>query len=284
MRFSGKVVFITGAARGMGACAAVEFAKEGADVVCVSKGRKDAATGKITNVDMDKVVAEIKALGRKSIGIMADVSKSAEVKAAVARAIAEFGQIDILVNNAGIILNSPIIYTPEESINDIIDVNLKGCIYCCKYVVPHMARRNYGKIINISSGAGLYAEPNYTAYSASKFGVLGLTESLAAEVSHYYINVNAVCPGAVLTPMLRNALSLRFPGKDPDEEFQKRLDGQFFHREVTDKDIANTVMFLASEDARNITSQWIAVTAGKEKKQPAAKPYFILPPEGQEIE
>jgi NAD(P)-dependent dehydrogenase (short-subunit alcohol dehydrogenase family) len=268
----------------MGACAAVEFAKEGADVVCVSKGRKDAATGKITNVDMDKVVAEIKALGRKSIGIMADVSKSAEVKSAVAQAIAEFGQIDILVNNAGIILNSPIIYTPEESINAIIDVNLKGCIYCCKYVVPHMARRNYGKIINISSGAGLYAEPNYTAYSASKYGVLGLTESLAAEVSHYYINVNAVCPGAVLTPMLRNALSLRFPGKDPDEEFQKRLDGQFFHREVTDKDIANTVMFLASEDARNITSQWIAVTAGKEKKQPAAKPYFILPPEGQEIE
>ena len=172
MRFSGKVVFITGAARGMGACAAVEFAKEGADVVCVSKGRKDAATGKITNVDMDKVVAEIKALGRKSIGIMADVSKSAEVKSAVAQAIAEFGQIDILVNNAGIILNSPIIYTPEESINAIIDVNLKGCIYCCKYVVPHMARRNYGKIINISSGAGLYAEPNYTAYSASNMACL----------------------------------------------------------------------------------------------------------------
>ena len=166
MRFSGKVAFITGAARGMGACAALEFAKEGADVVAVSKGRKDPVSGKVSNDDLDKVVKEIKAMGRKAIGIMADVSKSAEVKSAVSKAIAEFGKIDILVNNAGIIFNSPIIYSSEEQINTVIDVDLKGCIYCCKYVVPHMARRNYGKIINISSGAGLYAEPNYTAYSA----------------------------------------------------------------------------------------------------------------------
>jgi NAD(P)-dependent dehydrogenase (short-subunit alcohol dehydrogenase family) len=146
-----------------------------------------------------------------------------------------------------------------------------------------MARQKYGKIINILSGAGFYAEPNYTAYSASKYGIIGLTESLAAEVSHYNINVNAVCPGAILTPMLRRMLQIRFPGQDPEAEYVKRCEGQFFHREVTDKDVANTVLFLASEEARNITSQWIAVTAGKEKKTPAAKPYFVPPPEGQEI-
>ena len=283
MRFSGKVAFITGAARGMGACIALEFAKEGADVIAVSKGREDPVSGKVSNDDLDKVVKEIKATGRKAIGIMANVTKSADVKSAVHQAIAEFGKIDILVNNAGNIFNAPIISSTEEDINMVIDVNLKGCIFCCKYVVPHMARRNYGKIINVSSGMGLYAEPNYTAYSASKYGVHGLTEALAAEVSHYNINVNAVCPGSILTPMLRRMLGIRFPGKNPDEEYLKRLEGQFFHREVTEKDVANAVLFLASEDARNITSQWLAVTAGKEKKQPSAKPYFVPPPEGQEI-
>ena len=284
MRFSGKVAFITGAARGMGACIALEFAKEGADVIAVSKGREDPVSGKVSNDDLDKVVKEIVAMGRKAIGIMANVTKSAEVKNAVSQGIAEFGKIDILVNNAGNIFNAPIISSREEDINMVIDVNLKGCIFCCKYVVPHMARRNYGKIINVSSGVGLYAEPNYTAYSASKYAVHGLTEALAAEVSHYNINVNAVCPGSILTPMLRRMLGIRFPGKNPDEEYLKRLDGQFFHREVTEKDVANAVLFLASEDARNITSQWLAVTAGKEKKQPAAKPYFVPPPEGQEID
>jgi NAD(P)-dependent dehydrogenase (short-subunit alcohol dehydrogenase family) len=198
MRFSGKVAFITGAARGMGACAALEFAKKGADIVAVSRGRKDPVTRTLSNDDLDGVVNEIKTMGRRAIGVIADISKSVDVKNAVSKAIAEFGKIDILVNNAGVIFNSPIIYSSEEDINNVIDVNLKGCIFCCKYVVPHMARQNYGKIINISSGAGLYAEPNYTAYSASKYGIIGLTESLAAEVSHYNINVNAVCPGAVL--------------------------------------------------------------------------------------
>ena len=222
MRFSGKVVFVTGAARGMGACIAQEFAKEGADVVAVSRGRKDPVSGKISNDDLDKVVKEIKATGRKSIGIITDVSKSADVKNAVSKAIAEFGKIDILVNNAGVIYTSPIIYSAEEEINAVIDVDLKGSIFCCKYIVPYMARQKYGKIINISSGAGLYAEPNYTAYSAAKYGVIGLTESLAAEVSHYNINVNAVCPGAILTPMLRRMLQIRFPGQDPDIEYAKR--------------------------------------------------------------
>ena len=93
-------------------------------------------------------------------------------------------------------------------------------------------------------------------------------------MSHYNINVNAVCPGAVLTPLLRRMLQIRFPGKNPDDEYLKRLDGQFFHREVTDKDVANTVLFLASEEARNITSQWIAVTAGKEKKTTGCQALF----------
>jgi len=270
MRFDGKVALVTGAAHGMGACEALEFAKEGANVVALDIAKDisviDYSLG--TSDELDKLVDEIKGMGRKAIGVVADVSKSDQVKGAVDKAIAEFGKIDILVNNAGVLMMSPLIHTTEEQINAMIDVNIKGVIYCCQHVIPHMAKQKYGKIINIASGAALCADPGASVYSATKYAVLGLTEALAAELAYYNINVNAVCPGPILTPMHK--------GRDWDQIMTQMFPAYLLRGEITVKDIANAVLFLASDEARHITSHWLPVTSGMEKKPPALEPYFTV--------
>jgi NAD(P)-dependent dehydrogenase (short-subunit alcohol dehydrogenase family) len=280
MRFDGKVALITGAAHGMGACEALQFAKEGANIVALDIAKQISTLDYFlgSNDELNKLVDEVNGMGRKSIGVVADVSKSDQVKNAVDKAIAEFGKIDILVNNAGVLAVAPLINTTEEQIRLLIDVNLKGVIYCCQHVIPHMAKQRYGKIINISSGAGLYAEPCISVYAATKYAVLGLTESLAGELAYYNINVNAVCPGNIRTPMhqiRRGGLDSR-ETEDVGDEGPLAYSSTFFRREVTAQDIADTVLFLASEEAKNITAHWIPVTAGIEKKALAPEPYFIV--------
>ncbi|MFC1862595.1 SDR family NAD(P)-dependent oxidoreductase [Thermodesulfobacteriota bacterium] len=280
MRFDGKVVLITGAAHGMGAYEAKQFAKEGADIVALDISRQNSNLNYFlgSSDELDSLVKEIRGMGRKAIPVIADVSKTDEVKAAIDKAVAEFGRIDVLVNNAGVVAVAPIVNTTEEQINLLIDVNLKGVIYCCQHVIPHMSRQKYGKIINISSGAGVYAEPCISIYAATKYAVLGLTESLAGELAYYNINVNAVCPGNIRTPMHQ----VRIGGPDSTETVDVGDEGAlaynstFFHREVTPQDISNAVLFLASEESRNITSHWIPVTAGIEKKPLSPEPYFTV--------
>ena len=265
MRFDGKVALITGAARGIGACVALRFAKEGADIVAldIAKDISAVAYSLGNSGELDKVVNEVKAMGRRAIGVVADVSKSVQVKDAIDKAIVEFGKIDILVNNAGIILRSPLNNSTEEQISAVIDLNIEGCIYCCKYVIPHMAKQKYGKIVNISSGAGLKAEPRMSVYSATKYAVLGLTEALAAELAHYNINVNAICPAGVRTGM---NTGLRLISSEIN----------YFRREVTVEDIATGVLFLASDETRNITSCLLPITAGLDKNIIAPEPYFTI--------
>jgi NAD(P)-dependent dehydrogenase (short-subunit alcohol dehydrogenase family) len=256
----------------------LEFAREGADIVALDIAREvttlDYFLG--TGDELGQLVDQIKAMGRRAIGVVADVSKSDEVKSAVDKAIAEYGRIDILVNNAGVLAISPLVNTTEEQIRLLIDVNIKGVIYCCQQVIPHMARQRYGKIINISSGAGLYAEPCISVYAATKYAVLGLTESLAGELAYYNINVNAVCPGNIRTSMHQIRQGDSRETKDAGAEGPLGYTANFFGREVTSEDVANAVLFLASEEARNITSHWIPVSAGIHKRVPPAEPFFTV--------
>jgi NAD(P)-dependent dehydrogenase (short-subunit alcohol dehydrogenase family) len=254
MRFENKVVIVTGSGQGIGRSIAKVFAAEGAKVVTNNRnpGTKggDAAT----------VAAEIKAAVGEATAVFGSVSDYQESKKIIQTAIDKYGQIDVLVNNAAIMLDGMLINYTEKQIRDIVDVNVNGCIFCCQHVIPHMARRKYGKIVNISSGAGLIGDAKLTVYSATKYAVLGFTEALATEVAYYNINVNAVCPGGVPTRMNYR------PGAT--------YDYNFFHRPITGEDIAAAVLFFASEESRNITSSWLPVTAGVEKKVPDNKPLF----------
>ena len=254
MRFDGKVVIVTGSGQGIGRSIARVFAAEGAKVV--TNNRRPGTRGG----DAATVAEEIKAAGGEAMAVFSSVSDYKESQKIIQTTIDKYGQIDVLVNNAAIMLDGMLVNYTEKQIRDIIDINFTGCVFCCQHVIPHMARRKYGKIVNISSGAGLAGDANITVYSATKYAVIGFTEALAAEVAYYNINVNAVCPGGVPTRM-----NFR-PGAT--------FDYNFFHRPITGEDIAAAVLFFASEESRNITSTWLPVTAGVEKKVPDNKPLF----------
>ena len=259
MRFDGKVAIVTGSGQGIGKAIAKALAAEGARVV--TNNRKPGAKGG----DAATVAAEIKLTGGEAVPFFGDVSDYKEAGKLVQTAINNFGKIDILVNNAGIYVSGALINATEEQIDDVIDVNIKGYIYCCQHVIPHMARQKHGKIINISSGAGLKANPMIAVYSATKYAILGLTESLAAELAYYNINVNAVCPGIIPTAM-----------NNWQPEIYELAATNFFRREVTPEEIAAGVLYLASEEARNITGYGLPITAGCEKQLPSLKPYFTV--------
>jgi NAD(P)-dependent dehydrogenase (short-subunit alcohol dehydrogenase family) len=256
VRFSGKVAIVTGSGQGIGMSIAVALSAEGAKVV--TNNRKPGTRGG----DAATVAAEIKAAGGEAFAVFGSVSDYVESQNLIRTVMNKFGRIDILVNNAAIMLRGPLINYTEEQIRAIIDVNILGCIFCCQQVIPHMARQKYGKIINISSGAGLEGPPLHTVYSATKHAVIGFTEALAAELAYYNINVNSLCPGGVPTRMNSE------PGEPPSNPYN------FFHRNITAADIAAAVLFLASDEARNITSSCLPVTAGVEKKVPDPKPFF----------
>ena len=258
MRFSGKVAIVTGSGQGIGRSIAVALAAEGAKVV--TNNRKPGTQGG----DAATVAAEIKASGGEAFAVFDSVSDYVESQNLIRTVMNKFGRIDILVNNAAIMLRGPLINYTEEQIRAIIDVNILGCIFCCQQVIPHMARQKYGKIINISSGAGLEGPPLHTVYSATKHAAIGFTEALAAELAYYNINVNSVCPGGVSTRMNSE------PGETPYAPYN------FFHRKITGADIAAAVLFLASDEAHNITSSCLPVTAGVEKKVPDPEPFFEI--------
>ena len=194
-----KTAIITGAGRGIGKETALLLAKIGlTNIVVCSR----------TQSEIDSVVEEIKKLNKNNnnnnnniIGMKCDVSNSLEVNQLVQKAIDRFDCIDILVNNAGIAFVNKLIDTSEEQWDKTLDINLKGAFLCTKAVLPFMLRNRSGVIINVSSGAGKIGFPNIAAYCASKFGMIGLTESLAWELGDMNIRVMALCPGEVNTKM-----------------------------------------------------------------------------------
>jgi 3-oxoacyl-[acyl-carrier protein] reductase len=200
------------------------------------------------------------ALGRRSLAIATDVRIREQVDTMVKTVIAEFGRVDILVNNAGTNRPTPILDLTEEVWDLILDTNLKGMFLCTQAVARHMVARKHGRIINISSTAALGAlEPGQAAYAASKFGVVGFTKASAREFGPYGINVNAIAPGRILTPLI-------YASRTPEQVEEFIAIGEstaVLGRLGTPEEVARLALFLSSDDASFITAETIACNGGR---------------------
>jgi len=266
-RMEGKVAIVTGAAHGLGASHALALAREGASVAVtdICHDLPEARYGMGKETEMDSVVKEIRAMGRRAIGIRCDVTKAKDVENMVHRVVDEFGKIDILVNNAGIaFVATPIWEVSEEAWDLTVDIMLKGTYLCCKYVLPHMIKQKYGKIVNTGS-IGSRGQRHNAPYSAVKAGIQILTLAVAKDVGEYNINVNCVSPGSVYTPMMRGACKDAAPDLGIPEDEVYSMICQRCHilgREILAQDISNAVLFLCSEEARNVNGHVLFVDGG----------------------
>ncbi len=261
MDVTDKIAIVTGGGRGIGRGISLVLARNGANIVVADLLEDNA----------QRVADEVRALGRKSLALSLDVTSQASADAMAASAISAFGQIDILVNNAGII-GAPgweSRETPNEDDWDMIyAVNVKGIAKVTNAVAPHMQSRNYGKIVNIASIAGRQGGPRNPPYNVSKTGVISLTQAQALELASYDINVNAICPGLLWTPMweritAREAMTPNPEGKSQRELFEEHVQRSIpMRKEQTPEDIGNLAAFLASDVAHNITGQSINVSGG----------------------
>jgi meso-butanediol dehydrogenase/(S,S)-butanediol dehydrogenase/diacetyl reductase len=198
---AGRVAIVTGAGQGIGRGIALSLAKAGADV---------AVNDLVLNTAED-TAREVSALGRRSLAVQADVSDAAQVAGMVEQVLGQWGGVDILVNNAGVAFPAHITELSEETWDRTMAVNLKSMFLCSKAVAPTMMKQRYGKIVNLSSKSGKRGGLWLTAYCASKFGVIGFTQSLAFDLAPYGINVNAICPGTVFTPLWITCSRRRMP-------------------------------------------------------------------------
>lgn len=244
MKLEGKTAIVTGASRGIGREIALELARQGADVVVNYSGSEDRA---------NQVVEEIKALGRNSFAFQCNVSNSESVASMVKETIDVFGKIDILVNNAGITRDNLLMRMKEDEWDDVININLKGVFLCTKAVTRQMMKQRSGRIINISSIVGVSGNPGQANYVAAKSGVIGLTKTTAKELSSRGITVNAIAPGFITTDMTDKL------GEDVKGQMLQQIPLARFGEP---SDIANVVVFLASEDSRYMTGQTLHVDGG----------------------
>jgi len=242
-----RLAVVSGGSRGIGRAIALELARRGAKVVVNYHQSSPAA---------ESLVNEILAAGGQAAAFRADVSLAAEAQALVKFAIDTFGDLHILVNNAGITRDMLIMMMSEEDWQAVQDTNLKATFLCAKAAVKHMMRKRYGRIINISSVAGQMGNPGQTNYSASKAGIIGFTKALAKELGAFNINVNAVAPGLIETPMLTQS-------EARDKIVDMAMAEIVLKRVGTPEDLANAVVFLASEKARHITGEVIKVDGGQ---------------------
>ena len=172
MNLAGQTVLVTGGSKGIGRAICLALAMEGANIIIAARNESK----------IKEIVDKLKKMGCKALAIQADVRNEEDVRHLISRTVDEYGRLDILINNAGVANKKRLEETTLEEYNEIMDTNLKGVFLCTKYAIPHIRNSENGKIINISSGAGLHGIPEFSVYCASKFGVNGITESIASEL------------------------------------------------------------------------------------------------------
>ena len=243
MDFTGKKALVTGSGGGIGKSIALLLADMGADIVVNDVSIENA----------QKTAKEIISKGQKALVSNANVVKDVEVKKMFESISSDFDRLDILVNNAGITNDSLLMDMGEDQWDQVMDVNLKGVFLCCRYAAKMMSEQQYGKIINISSASGQIGNIGQVNYAASKGGVISITKTLAKELARYKINVNAVAPGFIRTPMTQTV----------PEKVEKYLIGQIpLRRAGEPEEIANAVAFLASDISSYITGQILSINGG----------------------
>ncbi len=267
MRLKDRVAIVTGGGGGLGEGICLCLAREGAHVV-VSDLKLESA---------EKVADKVRELGQKAIAIRTDVRKEDQCKKMVEVTIKEMGRLDILVANAGVdglptgdSPASPLIENiKEEDWDQVVDVNLKGVFMCNRAVAPLFKERKSGRIINIASVAGRQGIDFLAPYAATKAGVISLSQSVALQMAPYHVNVNTVCPGIIWTPMWERLAAYAsasmpdFSGLPPEEVYNAVVQTMIpFKKDQTPTDIGNAVVFLASDEASEITGQALNVCGG----------------------
>ena len=253
-RFAGKVVVITGASRGIGEGIARRFAEEGATVIVSSNEER-----------VHEVAAGLRELGATAASHIVDVTDSAAVGAFYERVARDHGGIDVSIQNAGVITIRPLAELSEREWDLVLDVNTKGVFLCCQAAAKYMVARGSGRLINTASGQARQGFVYTPHYAASKFGVIGITQSLAKELAPAGITVNAFCPGIIETDMWAyndSAWGKLLGDYEPGELMAEWVRGIPMKRAGTSADVAGLVAFLASDDAAYITGQTINVDGG----------------------
>lgn len=271
-RLDGKVVFITGVARGQGRSHAIRFAEEGADIIGIDVVEPIAGSTSppATQAEMDETVAAVEALDRRIIATKADVRSLAQLKKAVDDGVAQLGRLDIVIANAGVsTFMGPAESLSEEAFVDMVDINLTGVWRSCAAAIPHIkAGGTGGSVIMTSSVAGLMPYANVGHYVAAKHGVVGLMRTMAVELAPHQIRVNSIHPTTVDTPMVNNEATFKLfrpdlenPTADDFVEAAKVMNALPIGW-VDAVDISNAMVWLASDEARYVTGVTLPVDAG----------------------
>ena len=240
----GQVALVTGSSRGIGAVIARRFAEAGAKVALNYNASVTAAT---------EVMDSITTGGGDAMLIAGDVSDEVSAQGTIKAVIERYGRIDILVNNAGIHRDRLLLRMTPADFDEVLQVNLRGAFLCTKYVMPHLIRQHYGRVINMSSVVGLTGNPGQANYAAAKAGLIGFTKAVAREVASRNVTVNAVAPGYIATGMVEDLT---------DEQRNQILERIPMGRFGTSEDVAETILFLSSKGAGYLTGQVLTIDGG----------------------